>query len=252
MLPVVGEYDVVVAGGGMAGVAAAVAAARRGARVGLVEKQSALGGLATLGNVTIWLPLCDGMGRQVVGGLGEELLRLSVADLRRDYPAARFRRPPACWEEGGNAEERRHRRFKCEFNPSSYMLALEKLITDEDVHLLYDTRVCAVLRDGEHVTHLVIENKSGRGAVACKVVVDATGDADVCFLAGEETESLDSDSAAGWFYTLTDGELRLHQHSKNYCPMATREGGEGPFFRGDDGAQVTAQILATRSWRHDA
>ena len=60
MLPVVGDYDVVVAGGGMAGVAAAVAAARRGARVSLVEKQSALGGLATLGNVTIWLPLCDG------------------------------------------------------------------------------------------------------------------------------------------------------------------------------------------------
>ena len=246
MLPVVGDYDVVVAGGGMAGVAAAVAAARRGARVGLVEKQSALGGLATLGNVTIWLPLCDGKGRQVVGGLSEELLRLSVADLPRDYEAARFRRPPACWEKGGDAEERRHRRFKCEFNPSSYMLELEQLVIDEGVHLLYDTRVCAVQRDGENLTHLVIENKSGRRAVACKAVVDATGDADLCFLAGEETESLDSNSTAGWFYTLTDGELRLHQHSKNYCPMATRAGGEGPFFRGDDGAQVTAQILATR------
>ncbi len=66
--PVIDEYDVVVVGGGVAGCAAAIAAARNGARVALIEKENVLGGLATLGLVVIYLPLCDGKGRQVIGG----------------------------------------------------------------------------------------------------------------------------------------------------------------------------------------
>lgn len=66
------ECDVLVAGGGVAGIAAALAAARGGAKVILLEKAFMLGGLATAGLVTIYLPLCDGMGRQVSFGLAEE------------------------------------------------------------------------------------------------------------------------------------------------------------------------------------
>ena len=72
-LRVAHDCDVLVAGGGVAGIAAALAAARNGARVTLVEKQCLLGGLGTLGLVTIYLPLCDGMGRQVSFGIAEEL-----------------------------------------------------------------------------------------------------------------------------------------------------------------------------------
>ena len=64
-LAVYGEYDVLVCGGGVAGIAAALAAARQGAKVLLLEREYMLGGLATLGLVTIYLPLCDGMGHQV-------------------------------------------------------------------------------------------------------------------------------------------------------------------------------------------
>ncbi|MBN1556189.1 MAG: FAD-dependent oxidoreductase [Phycisphaerae bacterium] len=60
-LPIVDGYDVVVVGGGIAGITAAVAAARNGARTLLAEKNYALGGLATLGNVIVYLPLCDGI-----------------------------------------------------------------------------------------------------------------------------------------------------------------------------------------------
>ena len=67
---ITGHYDVVVIGGGVAGVAAAVAASRCGAKTLLVEKEYALGGLATLGLVVAYLPLCDGKGRQVSFGAG--------------------------------------------------------------------------------------------------------------------------------------------------------------------------------------
>jgi hypothetical protein len=245
-LPVVGAYDVVVVGGGMAGVAAAVAAARNGRSTCLVEKAYGLGGLATLGNVIVWLPLCDGRGRQVIGGLGEELLKLSVQDLCCDHPPARFRGIPACWQPGGDQEARKKVRYRVEFNPGSYLLALEKLVSDAGVKLLYDTRVCAVDLENRQIRHLLVENKSGRGALFCRAVVDATGDADVCFWAGEETESLDSNVLCGWFYYLRDGTLRLDELSNPFSRHATKEDAVGPFFRGDDAEQVTAHVLGTR------
>ncbi|MFH1968843.1 MAG: FAD-dependent oxidoreductase [Verrucomicrobiota bacterium] len=245
-LPVSGSFDVVVVGGGIAGVAAAVAATRNSVSVCLLDKQSAVGGLATLGNVTMWLPICDGQGRQVIGGLGEELLKLSVADLRCDNTTARFTGIPSCWRPGGDVEERKNVRYRTGFNPAAYMFALEKLVVDSGVKLLYDTRFCAVRREARRISHLIVENKSGRFALACGTVVDATGDADVCFLAGEETESLNSNVPCGWFYTLKSGELELHKYSNPYCPSGAQEGGTGPFFRGDDGNQVTDHILQTR------
>ncbi len=250
-IPVSGKFDVIVVGGGIAGVAAAVAAARNSARVGLIEKHCALGGLATLGNVTMWLPLCDGKGNQVISGLGEELLKLSVADLRQDNTTARFKGVPACWQPGGNPQARTSKRYRVDFNPASYMFALEELVIHAGVTLLYDTRFCSIRRAGQRISHVIVENKSGRSAMECRVVIDATGDADVCFVAGEETFSLDSNVPAGWFYTLTAGELTLHQHSNNYCPVGTTTGGQGPFFRGDDAKQVTAHLLWTRKLTRD-
>jgi hypothetical protein len=248
-IPVSGVYDVVVVGGGIAGVAAAVSAARNAARVCLIERYCALGGLATLGNVIMWLPLCDGRGRQVIAGLGEELLKLSVADLKHDIPTARFLNVPACWR--AQSQEclaaRKQTRYRADFNPAAYLLALEKLVVDAGVKLLYDTRYCAVAGGDGRVTHAIVENKSGRSALACRTIVDATGDADVCVHAGEETVSLDTNVLAGWFYTLTDNRLALQITSHAYSPVAAKEGAVGPFFRGDSADQVTEHILQTRA-----
>lgn len=95
--PIKYECDVCVAGGGVAGIAAAVAAARRSAKVILLERGFMLGGLATAGIVTVYLPLCDGMGSQVSFGLAEELLRLSIETGAED-------RYPRAWIDGGTAE----------------------------------------------------------------------------------------------------------------------------------------------------
>ena len=72
------NYDVVVAGAGIAGVSASLAAARQGRSVALIEKQTLIGGLATSGLIYVYLPLCDGNGRQVTFGIAEELLRYSL------------------------------------------------------------------------------------------------------------------------------------------------------------------------------
>ncbi len=244
---VAGRYDVVVVGGGLAGVAAAVAAARAGVSVCLLDKAFGLGGLATLGQVTVWLPLCDGYGRQVTGGLSEEMLKLSVADLERDNSTARFIGIPPAWREHGDLEERKRARYLTRFNPTAYMLALEKWLLDAGVELLYDTRLCQVQRDGDKISHVIIENKGGRSALSCGAVIDATGDADVCFLAGEPTESLDGNVLAGWVYTLRENHLNLHAMTRAYSKDGSRNEKGAPFFRGDDPAQVTAQLVGSRA-----
>ena len=249
-LPVSESAEVVVAGGGIAGVAAALSARRAGASVLLLENTCTLGGLATVGNVTIYLAIDDGCGRIVMGGLTRELFDLSVADLRHPAPLAGFRPPPAVWLDPGSTREARAEgpRMETGFNPAAYSLAMEELLLREGVRILYDTRVCAVVRAGDAVSHLVVENKSGRSAVACGAVVDATGDADVCFLAGEPTVSIDANVAGGWFYTLEDGnKLWLHLSTHAFDKDAGKgNGAEGPFFRGDDAGDVTGQVLATR------
>ena len=77
-IPVAKEHDVAVAGGGLGGVAAALAARRAGKSVLLVEKSTILGGLATLGLINFFVPMCDGNGHAVIRGLCWELLELSI------------------------------------------------------------------------------------------------------------------------------------------------------------------------------
>ena len=81
------RYDVIVSGAGVAGVAAALACARKGLHTALVEKTVLVGGLATAGLINIYLPLCDGHGHQVIYGIAEELLHLSIRYGPGEIPA---------------------------------------------------------------------------------------------------------------------------------------------------------------------
>ncbi|MDR1328356.1 MAG: FAD-dependent oxidoreductase [Oscillospiraceae bacterium] len=195
--------DVLVAGGGVAGIAAALAAARGGASVILLEREYTLGGMATLGLVTIYLPLDDGAGRQVVFGIGEELLKLSIAHgAEANYPSA--------WLDGGTLDERVKNRYVTQFNPHLFALRAEKLLTDAGVTILYGTLAAGAVKREDAITHIITENKSGRGAIAVKSVIDCTGDADVCALAGAKTvKHAKGNALASWYYYYSKGAVAL-------------------------------------------
>lgn len=245
-LPVDIRCDLAVVGGGIAGVAAALAAARLGVRVVLLEKQFGLGGLATLGHVVKYLPLCDGYGKQVMAGLAEELLHSSVAELKAPFPSPGFVPVAECWKPGGNPEERESRRFMTSFNPYAFQLDMERLLEEASVTLMYDTRVCQTLKRDEELSHLIVENKSGRLAIEAEVFVDASGDADLCFLAGCEVETYVHNVLACWYYEIKDERLRLATFSNPYDKE--HRGGDkaiGPFFSGTDHRDVTGHVLAS-------
>ena len=208
-VPIVGDYDVVIAGGGIAGISAALASVRNGAKVLLIEKQFTLGGLATLGLVTTYLPLCDGYGKQVSYGISEELLRLSVKygfEPSGDYPD----KNPKPWLENGTPEEKAAIRYETQFNASLFAILLEQLLLKEGVKLLYGSSVCNVLIDKDVISSLMIENKSGRSAVRAKSFVDCTGDADICNQANVKTEAFKQGNVlASWYYCHRRNQYQL-------------------------------------------
>ena len=202
---VIFNCDVLIAGGGIAGISAALAAARSGAKVVLVERECVLGGLATLGLITIYLPLCDGVGNQVTFGIGEELLRLSIKHGVED-------KYPKPWLENGTFEERKQKRFEVQYNPHLFAIEVEQLLLKEGVEIFYNTLICDVAKENQKISHVILENKSGRTAIQVKSVVDTTGDAEICRMAGEKTVLFTQKNIlANWYYYIEEGKLRLAQ-----------------------------------------
>ena len=175
------SYDVIVAGAGVAGVAAALTCARAGLSTALVEKTVMTGGLATTGLVNHYLPLCDGHGHQVIHGIAEELLHLSIKYGPGTVPAA-WAKP-----DGGEASAEpasRKQRYATPFSPASFTLALDEVLLEAGVTLWLDTLVCATVLEGRRLTGIEVENKSGRGLLGAHCTIDATGDADLAYRAG--------------------------------------------------------------------
>ena len=168
------DYDVLVAGAGVAGIAAALEAARSGLRTALVEKTIVPGGLATGGLVNIYLPLCDVRGRQVTFGIAEELLHLSIR-----YGPGKI---PVEWRSEANATRRK--RLQATFSPASFVLALDEVLEAAGVDLWFDTLVCTPRMEGRCIIGLEVETKAGRGLLSARCVIDATGDADIAYRAG--------------------------------------------------------------------
>ncbi len=246
-LDVVSSYDVVVCGGGIAGISAALASARQGAKTLLIEREFILGGLATAGLIAIYLPLCDGMGRQVSFGIAEELLKLSIEKGYEEMPLPEF------WQRQATIEERKQKRYEVQYNPQIFALLAEQLLLKEKVDLLYGTVVCNTILNNGKITHLVTENKSGRQAIAVKSVVDATGDADIVHLSGEKEGIFSQGNVlAGWYYELYNGKNLLRMLGACDVPEGDTELKKPALltnrrFSGLDGKELSEQVVLSHS-----
>jgi hypothetical protein len=147
-------------------------------------------------------------------------------------------------------EARSAERFLVTFNPAQYALDLENLCIQSGVDVVYDTRLCTCIVNSGVVEAVVVENKSGRFAIAGGSFVDATGDADLCFAAGVATETLDSNVRAGWYYYTSKGAVKLRALSRPFTRDASRIDDDN-FYRGDDGLDVTRQTLDSRDLLRD-
>ena len=163
------NYDVIVIGGGVAGVAAAVSAARQKKRVCLIEREFALGGLATLGIVAIYLPLCDGRGHQLIGGLAEELMKKSI-----QYGTGEI---PDCWKPEGDVEERKKTRYKLRFDPTSFAYGLDEIVLENEIDLMFGTSFSDCIMEDKSIKYAILENREGRFALGAEVFIDASGEA---------------------------------------------------------------------------
>lgn len=170
-LPVYGEFDVVVVGGGPSGIAASVSAATHGARVLLVERYGFLGGMGTAGGVTNFAGLYgrkNGAMRQVVHGVVDDLLgridALGGLNAPQDGMQGRIR--------------------VRSYDVSAFKCAADQLLVAAKVALLFHAWAAAVVMEGRRIAALVVETKSGRQAVRANSFIDCSGDADVANFAG--------------------------------------------------------------------
>ena len=198
-VPVYRSADVVVIGGGVAGIAAAVAAARLGKKVIILEKNAALGGLATLGHVCIYLPLDDGMGNRIFGGLAEELLYTTIK-----YS---YNNLSDCWKKGVKRVEPPADRYQTHFNIPAAVFAFDELCEAEKIETIFDIVFSEPIMEGNRVTGVICDSKEGRVAIMGSAFIDASGDADLMARAGAETISKDS-ICSHWTYELEFSQMK--------------------------------------------
>ena len=173
-VPIFHKTDVVVVGGGPAGFAAAIAAARTGAKVALVERYGSLGGLFTNGMVLIMLctsqKLAGGTWRLVTRGLTEEFADRAIA--LGDYVC---RPRPA-------KLERTH--WQPTVDPEGAKYLMDTMVAEEKIDMFFHCWGVDVVQQGNRVLGVVFESKQGKQAILAKQVVDCTVDGDVLFAAG--------------------------------------------------------------------
>ena len=177
-IPLVASADVVIVGGGPAGVAAAVSAARQGASVLLLERFGFLGGL-WLGGLVLPVLSTHGVGRsggwdKVVHGFCSDMYaRLDemgmIINPRNPIP-----------------------------DPEAAKYMLDRMMEEHKVQILYHVLACEVVMSGNRIDCVVLETKSGRVAVKGKVFVDCSGDGDIFAHAGEDYREMKYHIGAMW------------------------------------------------------
>lgn len=159
-LPVFAETDILVCGGGPAGVGAAIRAAREGVKTMVIEFADCLGGIATAGMMSHW------------GGRSSSKILVELWE--RTYEK--------CKKTFGWVDE--NCCGKNTIHHGAQKIVLDEMAKEAGVEVLYYTLACGAIVENGAITGVVVQNKSGRGIIKAKRVIDATGDGDVATYAG--------------------------------------------------------------------
>ena len=170
-IPVIAEVDVAVIGGGPGGLPAAIAAARHKASTLLVERYGFLGGMATNGLIG---PILGHTANQsdtpIIGGIAKELCQ-------------------RMHEMGGAPKwEDALKQWGVPFDAEVFKHAADQMVEEAGVNVLFHSYFSDTIVEEDEIKAVVIESKSGRQAIVAKIVIDATGDADVAYNAGAPTQ----------------------------------------------------------------
>ncbi len=185
-VPVVDEVDILVCGGGVAGVATAIAAARNGAKVLLIERYGFLGGLATGGLVITTPPLNNGINSEI---------RKRLEDARTYLECQNVGDDPA--NQGLVAVD-----------PEVLKYELVKMLLEQEVKLLLHTYVVQSIVEDNTIRGVIVENKAGRGAILARMVVDATGDGDVSAWAKAPYEMAETPLPVTLMFNMVDVDTK--------------------------------------------
>lgn len=199
-IPVIREVDVLVCGGGPAGTAAAVSAARMGARTLLLERYNHLGGLATGGQV-ILIPHFVDSGRQIIGGLGIEIRDRLLASGEAAYDDE----VTSAWH----------------FDPEAMKSLSVDLLREAGAGILLHSWCADAVVDDGRLVAVVTASKAGRQAVMASVVVDATGDFDIGALAGAGSEK--SDAGVGVCFRIGGVDLAKWGRAQREQPEVVQQ-----------------------------
>jgi hypothetical protein len=163
------DFDVVVAGGGPAGINAAIASGRSGAKTLLIERYGFLGGMSTIALVYPWMTFHTDSGKQVIKGIAQEIVERLMA-------------------QGGSPGHLRDTvgftKTLTPYHPEKYKLLALDMLEEAGVEVLVHSFVDQVEVEGNHIMSINLTTKSGPIRVAAKRFVDATGDADLAYLSG--------------------------------------------------------------------
>ena len=171
--------DVLVVGGGPAGIGAAACAARNGAKTVLIERAGFVGGMATAGLVGPLMTCYDGEGKtQLIRGFFDELVVRMEKMGGANHPSKiGFSTSHAAFITPGHSHV-------TPFSPEIFKIVAEDMLIESGVNLLFYTQFVDCIMDGERISHVIVAKKEGLCAIKAKMVIDSSGDGDVAAAAG--------------------------------------------------------------------
>ncbi|MDQ0340554.1 hypothetical protein J2S00_003378 [Caldalkalibacillus uzonensis] len=165
-------YDVIVIGGGPAGINAAIAAGRQQMKTLIIERYGFLGGMSTAALVYPWMTFHNSQGDQVIKGIAQEIVERLM-------------------EHGGSPGHLRDTigfvYSVTPYHPEIYKVLAFEMLREANVDVLLHSYVDEVETDGDRIQSVSVTGKSGRRKLTAKVFIDSSGDADVAYLAGAPT-----------------------------------------------------------------